>query len=222
MDRLICTVCDAEVGADEVVCPECRAVLTTESAVRVVAAEPTTEDAPHAITADTTPTPPVVAPQDPGATPAPLERTTCPHCRAPVTTADLICMACLRELPSDCPDAPRDEALRTTLERDAIMLRLSFTTGEIVVRPGQQIVLGRDPRHTATAARFAPFDNVSRTHATVGLTTDGAAWLRDENSANGTWADEEPVPAGQTRPLRDGCVIRLASNVTARVQLPNA
>lgn len=219
VDRLICTACDVEVGADEVVCPECRAVLTTEGAVRLVTAEPTPQVAVRAVTARTAPAP---SPSAPAATPALPERTTCPHCRAPVTTADLICIACLRELPADGPDAPRDEALRTTLERDATMLRLSFPSGEIAVRPGQQVVLGRDPRHTATAARLAPFDNVSRTHATVGLTSGGAAWLRDENSANGTWADEEPVPAGQTRPLRDGSVIRLASNVTAYVRLLDA
>jgi len=219
VDRLICTACDAEVGADEVVCPECRAVLTTEGAVRVVTAEPAAEGAMPTVTARTAPAAP---PRAPGATLPPPERTTCPHCRTPVTTADLVCISCLRELPSDRPDAPRDEALRTTLERDAAMLRLSFTSGEIVVRPGQQVILGRDPRHAATAARLAPFDNVSRTHATVGLTSDGAGWLRDENSANGTWADDEPVPAGQTRPLRDGSVIRLASNVTAYVRLLDA
>ncbi len=211
MDRLICTACDVEVGADEVVCPECRAVLTTDGAVRVVTAE-ATAGAAQTVTTKTAPVP----------TPPPPERTTCPHCRTPVTTADLVCIACLRELPSDRPDAPQDEALRTTLERDATMLRLSFTSGEIVVRPGQQVVLGRDPRHTATAARLAPFDNVSRTHATVGLTSGGAAWLRDENSANGTWADDELVPAGETRPLRDGSVVRLASNVTAYVRLLDA
>ena len=219
MDRLICTACDSEVGADEVVCPECRAVLTTEGAVRVVTAEPATEGAVRTATTKTVPAAP---PRAPVATPPPPERTTCPHCRTPVTTSDLVCISCLRELPSDRPDAPRDEALRTTLERDATMLRLSFTSGEIVVRPGQQVVLGRDPRHTATAARLAPFDNVSRTHATVGLTSGGAAWLRDENSANGTWADDELVPAGETRPLRDGSVVRLASNVTAYVRLLDA
>ncbi|WP_406356336.1 FHA domain-containing protein [Streptomyces sp. NBC_00658] len=219
MDRLICTACDAEVGADEVVCPECRAVLTTEGAVRVVTAEPATEGAVRTVTTKTAPAAP---PRAPVATPPPPEGTTCPHCRTPVTTADLVCIACLRELPSDRPDAPQDEALRTTLERDATMLRLSFTSGEIVVRPGQQVILGRDPRHSATAARLAPFDNVSRTHATVGLTSGGAAWLRDENSANGTWADDELVPAGETRPLRDGSVVRLASNVTAYVRLLDA
>ncbi|MCX4237280.1 FHA domain-containing protein [Streptomyces ortus] len=222
MDRLICTDCDAEVGRDEVACPECGAVLTTEGAVRAVAAEPSPGGAAHTVTARTDAAPPASPPREPAATPPPAERTTCPHCRTSLTTADLVCMVCLRELPSVRPGAPRGEALRTTLERDATLLRLTFTTGEIVVRPGQQIILGRDPRHTATAARLAPFDNVSRTHATVGLTTDGAAWLRDENSANGTWADGEPVPAGQTRVLRDGSVIRLASDVTAGVRLPDA
>ncbi|MFF7334750.1 FHA domain-containing protein [Streptomyces sp. NPDC008150] len=143
----------------------------------------------------------------------------CPFCRAPVALADLVCVACLHELPADGRRGHPPEALRTTLEREATTLRLSFTSGEIVVEPGQQVVLGRDPSHTATAPRLACFDNVSRTHATVGLTADGAAWLRDENSANGTWADEVPVPAGQTRPLRDGSKVRLASNVTAQVRL---
>lgn len=218
VDRLTCTACDAEVDADEVVCPECRALLTTEGAVRVVTAEPA-DGVVHEVSAKTAAAPSAAPPRAPVATPAPQERTTCPHCRAPVTTDDLVCTTCLRELPSERPDAPRDEALRTTLERDATMLRLSFSTGEIVVRPGQQVTLGRDPRHTATAARLAPFGNVSRTHATVGLTSGGAAWLRDENSANGTWADDELVPPGETRPLRDGSAIRLASNVTAHVRL---
>ncbi|MGI5459533.1 FHA domain-containing protein [Streptomyces sp. CA-249302] len=205
MDRLTCDRCDTEVGSDEVVCPECRAVLTTDGAVRVVRAEdrPAPPPAPATVT-------------------SPVTGGTCPHCRASVDPADLVCMRCLRELPSDDGAAPPGgDALRTTLERPVTSLRLSFDTGTLEVRPGQEVVLGRRPEYTESAPLLAAYDNVSRMHATVGLDSDGSAWLRDERSANGTWADEIPVPQGQARPLQDGSVIRLASNVSARVRLRN-
>jgi hypothetical protein len=203
MDRLTCDKCDTEVGADEVVCPECRAVLTTEGAVRVRPAEPRP-----------------VTPRDTVTVQEPATGRTCPHCRASVDPADLVCMGCLRELPDTAGSSPPGgEALRTRLEPAVTCARLSFDTGEVEVRPGQEVVLGRGPQHTVSAPRLSRYDNVSRTHATVGVNPDGSAWLRDEHSANGTWVDEVPVPQGQTRPLHDGSVIRLASNVTARVRL---
>jgi hypothetical protein len=194
------------VGADEVVCPECRAVLTTDGAVRAGAAEPVPVPPP----VDTT-------------VQVPADRPACPHCRATVDPADLVCMGCLRELPrSDGTGAPlADAALRTTLERPVAAVQLRFRSGGVVqVRPGQEVILGRAAQHTASAPQLAAFDNVSRTHATIGVTSDGAVWLRDEGSANGTWADEVPVPQGQIRPLHDGSVIRLASNVTVEVLMP--
>ncbi|MGY1503596.1 FHA domain-containing protein [Streptomyces sp. QTS52] len=207
MDRLTCTACDTEVGADEVVCPECRAVLTTDGAVLAGAAEPVPAPSQAAVTVT-----------------VPADRTACPHCGVSVDAADLVCMGCLRELrPSDRTGAPLpDAALRTTLERPVAAVQLRFKSGGVVeVRAGQEVTLGRAAQHTASAPQLAGFDNISRTHATVGVTSDGAVWLRDEGSANGTWADEVPVPRGRTRPLHDGSVIRLASNVTAEVLLRN-
>lgn len=204
MDRLTCVRCDAEVGADEVVCPECRAVLTTEGAVRVLPAE------------DRPVTPPPVA----VTLTTPVAGSACPHCQALVSTADLVCMSCLRELPTGSDATTTGgEALRTTLERTVTSVRLSFATGAVEIRRGQEVVLGRHPDHAATASLLAGYDNISRTHATIGLDSDGTAWLRDEHSANGTWADEVPVTQGQIRPLQDGMVIRLASNVIAQVHL---
>ncbi|WP_198358015.1 MULTISPECIES: FHA domain-containing protein [unclassified Streptomyces] len=205
MERLTCARCGSDVGADEVACPECSAMLTTQGTVLVV---------PGGVTTGM----PVLPQGNPGPTAAPMpEHTTCPYCQAPVAPGDPVCMKCVRELPSTRSDA--GDALRTTLEPRASTLHLSFTTGSVSVQPGQEVTLGRDPRHTSASPRLAAFDNVSRTHATVGLTREGAAWLRDEGSANGTWADEEPVPAGEIRPLHDGSVIRLASNVRAGVRL---
>lgn len=207
MDRLICAACGTEVGADEVVCPECRAVLTTGGAVRAGPAEE-----------------PAAAPVAPTVVvPAAAPDAGCPYCGAGVDPSDLVCLRCLRELsPTGRTGAPPSEAaLRTTLERPVTAVQLRFESGVVEVRAGQEVTLGRAPRHTDSAPRLAGFDNVSRTHATVGVTADGAVWLRDEGSANGTWADGVPVPRGQVRPLRDGSVIRLASNVTARVRLRN-
>lgn len=229
MERLTCARCGADVGADEVACPECWAMLTTEGTVLTVSGGGTagTPAPPPVRAGPAVPVPekavPTAAPAPENAVPAaPLapEHTTCPYCRAPVAPDARFCVGCIRELPAAGSDT--GDALRTRWEARAATLSVSFSTGSVLVRPGQEVTLGRDPRHTASSPRLAGFDNVSRTHATVGLTREGAAWLRDDGSANGTWADEEPVPPGERRPLHDGSVIRLASNVVAGVRLTDA
>ncbi|MFD3401542.1 FHA domain-containing protein [Kribbella sp. NPDC058693] len=105
----------------------------------------------------------------------------------------------------------------TSREPTLPLLRLSFDTGDVHVSPGQEVVLGRDPE-LSTAPLFRDTDNVSRRHATVGLSDDGRPWIRDDRSMNGTYVDREKLPARERRPLHDGDELRLASNVFAEVR----
>lgn len=108
--------------------------------------------------------------------------------------------------------------LPTTVDRAGV-LELRFPGGSVVVRPGREVVLGRDPYLCpGTAARLAEYDNVSRRHATVGLDPDGTCWVRDEGSTNGTFVDGRELDLGERAALRDGAQLRLASDVVAQVR----
>ena len=79
------------------------------------------------------------------------------------------------------------------------------------------MVLGRDVRDQ----RLAPLqdmNNVSRRHATIGLSARGA-WVRDEHSTNGTYVNDSPIAVGEMVDLAEGAELRLASNVRADVRL---
>jgi pSer/pThr/pTyr-binding forkhead associated (FHA) protein len=79
------------------------------------------------------------------------------------------------------------------------------------------MLLGREAADTRLAA-LRSMDNVSRTHATIGLSSDGA-WVRDESSTNGTFVNGRRVAAGAVVRLPEGAELRLASNVRATVRL---
>jgi hypothetical protein len=97
-------------------------------------------------------------------------------------------------------------------------LRLSFPSGDIVpVEPGVRLRLGRDPQLCPAVAFLADHDNLSRLHATVGVETDGTAWIADEGSTNGTFAHGYRLGPGDHAPLRPGDKIRLAADVSVYV-----
>ena len=98
-------------------------------------------------------------------------------------------------------------------------LRLLFPGQTVGVSPAGTVLLGRDVEYSPFAMLFADRDNVSRRHASVGLDPDGAAWVRDEFSTNGTFVNGIQVPSGGTARLVDGDVVRIASDVTAQVEL---
>ena len=70
------------------------------------------------------------------------------------------------------------------------------------------------------AAAFAHFDNVSRRHATVRVDDSGHASIRDENSTNGTYVNDDRVLPGLEVRLVDGDRVRLAADVSGDVSLP--
>lgn len=132
----------------------------------------------------------------------------CPACGADVPDpANMVCVDCLEPL------RPRSPT------RTATALRLLFADRPVSIAQTESVVLGRDPESSPVAALFASADNVSRRHASVGMAADGSAWVRDEHSTNGTFVNDSQIPSGHQVPLADGDRLRLASNITARVEV---
>lgn len=129
----------------------------------------------------------------------------CPHCGEEVPDPrNQVCVEC-----------------HGSLVRTEASLRLSFSGGEVIVHPGQEVGVGRDPANSPVSDVFADRDNVSRLHATTGVDADGA-WVRDENSTNGTFVNDVPVPPGARVRLAEGDTLRLAADVAATVHLDSA
>lgn len=211
MERLICARCEAPLGVDEMSCPRCQKLIGGPADTRVVEWDP-----------DDTVSVAVQAPSDQEAvvgspSPGPQASTThCPHCGIPAS-GDGYCLSCAFSWEPAGEHRPPRPALMTSRESTPPMVRLTFEAGKIHLSPGQEIVLGRDPE-LSTAPLFRDFDNVSRRHATVGLSDDGRPWIRDNRSMNGTYVGPERLPAEERRPLQDGDEIRLASNVAAEIR----
>jgi hypothetical protein len=164
---------------------------------------------------------------------------TCPGCAAAVSHDDLICFTCGTNLPRRGPveeevtpptvmqeylrgDAAPGEppASPTTGPISPVVLRLSFSTGNVDVPAGTSLVLGRDPGESLVAAAFADFENVSRRHATVTVTDTGEASIRDEHSTNGTFVNGDRALPGRDVRLTDGDSVRLGADASAEVSLP--
>jgi FHA domain/Double zinc ribbon len=197
MGLVICPTCQAPRDPAGILCEECGTNLT--------GAPPAGDDwsppeAEHAQPHDAGGSPDEADEAAEAALPA------CPHCGAEVPDLDnLVCVSCLRPL-SDQPPA-------------RVRLRLRLPAGERVLRPGDDLVIGRDPAVSPVAAGIADYDNVSRRHATVSLDSDGRAWVRDDDSTNGTWRNGAPVPPGARIPLADGDVLQLAANLKVPLTL---
>lgn len=208
MARLSCANCCDRVAASDVVCPSCGAPLLCAGAVTAVSAPPPPSERPSEHTA-TSATPGGRPSVEPGRDQATDD---CPHCHAPIPDPqNLVCLECLTELgrPKPAVDArgPR--------------LRLGFGFGAVDLAAGEVLALGRTVQDDRAVA-LRSYDNVSRTHASVGVRADGTAWVRDEGSMNGTFVDGRQVPAGTEVTLTDGGELRLASNVSASVRLLDA
>jgi FHA domain len=156
---------------------------------------------------------------------------TCPSCAARVSPEDLICFTCGTNLPRNAT-VLEDPPLPTTIMQEymrrddrtgpisSAVLRLAFPTGNVEVPAGTSLLLGRDPAESLVAAAFSRFENVSRRHATVTMDDAGHATIRDENSTNGTFVNDDRVLPGINVQLADGDRVRLAADVAADVMLP--
>jgi ribosomal protein L37E len=135
---------------------------------------------------------------------------TCPRCGTQVRdAADVVCSNCGEPLPT---------GRRRRIS--PVVMRIIFPTGNVDIPAGTSVLLGRDPAESLVAAAFAQFDNVSRRHATVQVDDYGHATIRDENSTNGTYVNDDRVLPGIDVRLVDGDRVRLAADVTGDVSLP--
>jgi predicted nucleic acid-binding Zn ribbon protein len=135
----------------------------------------------------------------------------CPSCGASVPDpADVVCSTCGEPLP------------HRRRRISPVVMRITFPTGNVDIPAGTSVLLGRDPAESLVAAAFARFDNVSRRHATVLVDDSGHASIRDENSTNGTYVNDDRVIPGSEVRLVDGDRVRLAADVTGNVSLPQA
>jgi ribosomal protein L37E len=133
----------------------------------------------------------------------------CPRCGTAVPDpADVICSTCGEPL------------ARGRRRISPVVMRITFPTGNVDIPAGTSVLLGRDPAESLVAAAFARFDNVSRRHATVQVDDAGRASIKDENSTNGTYVNDDRVLPGLEVRLVDGDRVRLAADVTGDVSLP--
>ena len=151
----------------------------------------------------------------------------CPDCAAEVGPDDLICFTCGANLPmarsSTEPPVPVTVAQKAVAGANAsgrissAVLRISFPAGNVEVPAGTSVLLGRDPAESLVAAAFEQCENVSRRHALFVVDDSGHATIRDENSTNGTFVNDDRLLPGTDVRLVDGDTVRLAADVTGTV-----
>lgn len=194
MALLTCPACAAVVSQDDLICFTCGANLPRQA--------PAEEEV----------TPPTVMQEylrREGGAASPQAPETCPACGRPIGDRSL----------ASCPTCGRT-LVAASGRISPVVLRLTFPTGNVDVPAGTSLVLGRDPGESLVAAAFAPFENVSRRHATVTVSDAGEATIRDEHSTNGTFVNGDRVLPGTDVRIGDGDKVRLAADVTAEVTLP--
>lgn len=192
MASLTCPDCGVKVQQDDLICFRCGANL------------------PHAHEPDDDVPTPTISQKFLGGGGEPSAY--CPSCGNAVTdAADVICPVCGEPLPT---------GQRRRIS--PVVMRITFPTGNVDIPAGTSVLLGRDPAESLVAAAFARFDNVSRRHATVRVDDSGHASIRDENSTNGTYVNDDRVLPGTEVRLVDGDRVRLAADVTGNVSLPQA
>ena len=193
MATLTCPGCAAAVSHDDLICFTCGTNLPRRGPVEEEVTPPTVMQEYLRREDSTAPGAPAVCPAC-GRTVVDRSVVTCPSCGATLTAAT-------------GPISP-------------VVLRLSFTTGNVDVPAGTSLVLGRDPGESLVAAAFASYENVSRRHATVTVSDTGEATIRDEHSTNGTFVNGDRAAPGSDVRLTDGDSVRLGADVTGQVSLP--
>ena len=200
MAQLRCSACGGTVSATEVVCHTCGEILVGEGAT-VTTEQPAGPASERSAAAE------------PADAPAPGTRA-CPRCQHPVDATATICPSCMGSVTTTAPGA-----YATRREGSTGRLLLRIGSGDVTVPYGQMVPLGRDAAQSPVAATLAPYDNVSRLHATVGMDADGSAWIRDERSTNGTYVDGRRLRPGEATPLTAGSAVRLAADVPIEVRV---
>ena len=129
----------------------------------------------------------------------------CPDCGAPNRPGTVICEICATRLAAGSP-----------AEAGTSAAGLEWPWGH--ARLLDYLAIGLDPSFSQLAAKLAAFPNVSRRHAEIRRRGVGFV-VRDLNSTNGTFLDNQAVPPQQDVDLHDGATLRFARHLTASVRL---
>ncbi|MCU0496664.1 MAG: FHA domain-containing protein [Anaerolineae bacterium] len=107
------------------------------------------------------------------------------------------------------------EKIAATMERiDTVSLILPGNDKPLIFRDQETVIIGRRDENNQNypdvdlSHHFGMLMGVSRRHAEIKL-SEGQCYLRDLNSANGTWLSERKLIPEQYYPLHNGAQIRL-------------
>lgn len=89
----------------------------------------------------------------------------------------------------------------------------------LTLEPGRVLTLGRDEA-LSTESVFRSVLNVSRRHAELRY-EDGRLYVTDIGSSNGTFVNDQRLPASTEYELRPGQALRLASDVAVEIRWPS-
>ncbi|MBN1120790.1 MAG: FHA domain-containing protein [Anaerolineae bacterium] len=151
----------------------------------------------------------------------------CPNCHHENQTSALFCSECGYRLERDTKDtliielSPELGSAVLTgwgtsgfAGKKEVILYVKGNDTPIIFTPEDRFVIGRHSRTTDVEINLdlTPFAadkyGVSRVHAAFQV-EEKDLYLVDLNSKNGTFLNEDPVPANQPAPIHDGDTIRL-------------
>ena len=197
----ICPVCTTENAPAAQRCESCGAML-----IGVDLSEQTPEQAPKQAAEQAQP--PAAAPQPAAATPRKCPHADCGQLNSPDAERCVYC------------DRPLD--VETTAPLARIRAALRWPWNEELEIAGRLLIGREPPVPAALAARLEhEYSNVSRLHAEL-LLADGALWIADLGSSNGTFVNDIRLAPRQRVRLFNGARLRFAANLTAVVAIGDA
>jgi hypothetical protein len=171
----------------------------------------------------------------------------CPGCKSDIPAGEQYCQTCFLTpvpKPSDEPAAEAESAAPPHSDRPttpgacpdpdcvhagsppaagcrhcglagaAAATTLRFAWGPVTVSTDRPLVVGRE--NSPIADRLGDYSNISRRHAEIRSDGTGLTVV-DLDSMNGTFLNDERLPAGQATPIRAGDRVRFAARLEATV-----
>lgn len=160
----------------------------------------------------------------------------CPNCNASLSSSAAYCENCGFTITYDSPTLlvgkeARDELRRRHIEArptpppGTMALYLAGRVAPIIIETQAPITLGRsvpgNPRPTVDLMQYhAGIQGVSRLHVMI-QAQQGGYVITDLGSTNGTWLNDERIPAHECRFLSNGDQLRLGWLILT-VQFPDS
>jgi hypothetical protein len=199
MAELICPSCKQQFPAGQMICPRCIGPLVSGDMLR----------------ADSAP----AKPGDPAESADPAESGVPAQPPAPEHATPAVSAPESAERGIPCRDPDCEHSGRVPSAGCATcgrLIRVRFPWGDTPIEPGASLVVGRaeDP----LAGNLAEYLNVSRRHAEI-RNDGGDLVVKDLNSANGTFINDELIPPGREVPLRGRDKVRFAADLSAEIDV---